>query len=168
MRVCECERLEVLTSIVVVVVVVVVVVIIVIVVLAIVAVVSISHSSSSCRSSSSSCCNNSSSHDKCYTSRLSPTLDEVEHHVTYGHLPVFFSLTLPLALSLSSTESRPRSFSVFRGNDALTEAFALVSGPVDEDLRGDDVAEGHEHLHELGVTKLLWQVVDEEVAALGS
>nr|KAF7410591.1 hypothetical protein H0235_013198 [Vespula pensylvanica] len=62
----------------------------------------------------------------------------------------------------------PFHFLVFRGNDALTKTFALVSGPVDEHLRGDDVAEGHEHLHELGVTELLWQVVDEQVAALGS
>ncbi|KAF7388256.1 hypothetical protein HZH68_012198 [Vespula germanica] len=84
-------------------------------------------------------------------------LDEVEPPFTYGLLPV------------SSLQSRPRfHFLVFRGNDALTKTFALVSGPVDEHLRGDDVAEGHEHLHELGVTELLWQVVDEQVAALGS
>ena len=37
----------------------------------------------------------------------------------------------------------------------LTEALALVGGPVDEDLGADDVAEGQEHLHQLGVAKLL-------------
>ncbi len=50
----------------------------------------------------------------------------------------------------------------------LTEALALVGGAVDEDLGADDVAEGQEHLHELGVAELLRQVVDEEVAALGA
>lgn len=51
---------------------------------------------------------------------------------------------------------------------ALTEAFTLVGRPVDEDLGGDDVAKRDEHLHELAVTELLGQVVDEQVAALGS
>lgn len=51
---------------------------------------------------------------------------------------------------------------------ALTEAFTLVGRPVDEDFGGDNVAEREEHLHELAVTKLLGQVVDEQVAALGS
>lgn len=50
----------------------------------------------------------------------------------------------------------------------LTEAFTLVGRPVDEDFGGDDVAKGEEHLHELAVTELLGQVVDEQVAALGS
>ena len=48
------------------------------------------------------------------------------------------------------------------------EALALVGRPVDEHLRADHVAKGEEHLHELGVAKLLGQVVDEEVAALGA
>ena len=48
------------------------------------------------------------------------------------------------------------------------EALALVGRPVDEHLRADDVAKGEEHLHELGVAKLLGQVVDEQVAALGA
>ncbi len=48
----------------------------------------------------------------------------------------------------------------------LTEALALVGGPVYEDLGADDVAKGQEHLHELRVAKLLGQVVDEKVAAL--
>ena len=50
----------------------------------------------------------------------------------------------------------------------LTEALALVGGSVDEHLGGDDVSERQEHLHQLGVPKLLRQVVDEEVAALRS
>ena len=37
----------------------------------------------------------------------------------------------------------------------LTEAFTLIGGPVDEDLRADDVPEGQEHLHQLRVTELL-------------
>ena len=49
-----------------------------------------------------------------------------------------------------------------------SEALALVGRPVDEHLRADDVAEGEEHLHQLGVPKLLGQVVDEQVAALGA
>lgn len=55
-----------------------------------------------------------------------------------------------------------------RGNDTLTEAFTLVGGPIDENLGGYDVAKGDEHLHELTVSKLLRQVVDEQVAAFGS
>lgn len=51
---------------------------------------------------------------------------------------------------------------------ALTEAFTLVGRPVDEDFGGDDVAKREEHLHEFAVTELLGQVVDEQVAALGS
>lgn len=51
---------------------------------------------------------------------------------------------------------------------ALTKAFTLVGRPVDEDFGGDDVAKREEHLHELAVTELLGQVVDEQVAALGS
>lgn len=51
---------------------------------------------------------------------------------------------------------------------ALTKAFTLVSRSVDEDFGGDNVAKREEHLHELAVTELLRQVVDEQVAALGS
>lgn len=50
----------------------------------------------------------------------------------------------------------------------LTETFALVSSAVDENFATDDVAEGQEHLHQLRVSELLRQVVDEEVAALGA
>lgn len=50
----------------------------------------------------------------------------------------------------------------------LTEAFALVGGAVDKDLCGDDVPEGQEHLQDLRVGELLWQVVDEDVAAFGT
>ena len=46
------------------------------------------------------------------------------------------------------------------------EALALVGGPVYEDLAADDVAEGEEHLHQLRVSKLLGQKVNEEVAAI--
>jgi len=56
----------------------------------------------------------------------------------------------------------------WRRRRALTEAFTLVGRPVDEDFGGDNVAEREEHLHELAVTELLGQVVDEQVAALGS
>ena len=48
----------------------------------------------------------------------------------------------------------------------ITEAFALVGGPVYEDLGADDVAKGKEHLHEFRVAKFLGKVIDEEVAAL--
>lgn len=47
-----------------------------------------------------------------------------------------------------------------------TKALALVGGAVHENLGGNDSAEGQEHLHELVVSELLWQVVDEEVTAL--
>ena len=50
----------------------------------------------------------------------------------------------------------------------FTEALALIGGPIDEHFGTDDVAEGQEHLHQLGIAKLLRQVVDEQVAALGS
>lgn len=50
---------------------------------------------------------------------------------------------------------------VFCGNDTLTEAFTLVGGPIDENLGRYDVAKGDEHLHELTISKLLRQVVDE-------
>jgi hypothetical protein len=48
------------------------------------------------------------------------------------------------------------------------KAFALVGGPVNEDLGADDVAKGEEHLHELRVSELLGQVVDEQVAPFRS
>jgi hypothetical protein len=50
----------------------------------------------------------------------------------------------------------------------LTEALALVSGAINEDLGGDDVTKGDEHLHELGISELLGQMVDEEITAFGS
>lgn len=49
------------------------------------------------------------------------------------------------------------------GADSLTEALALVRRSVHEDLGGDDGAKGQKHLHELVVSELLRQVVDEEV-----
>ncbi len=48
----------------------------------------------------------------------------------------------------------------------LTEALALIGRSVHVDLGADDVAEGHEHLSKLRITKLLRKMVDEEVAAL--
>lgn len=50
----------------------------------------------------------------------------------------------------------------------LTETFALVRGPVDKHFRTDDVPEREEHLHEFRVTKLLRQVIDEQVASFWS
>ena len=50
----------------------------------------------------------------------------------------------------------------------LTETFALISGPIDEDFGTDDIAERQEHLHELSVTKLLGQMINEKVAAFRS
>lgn len=57
---------------------------------------------------------------------------------------------------------------MIRATAALTEAFTLIGRPVDEDFGGDDIAKREEHLHELAVAELLGQVVDEQVAALGS
>jgi len=48
----------------------------------------------------------------------------------------------------------------------LTKAFTLVGGAVHKHLCRDDVSEGNEHLQYLRVSELLWQVVDEDVAAL--
>lgn len=59
-------------------------------------------------------------------------------------------------------------YACVRGAVALTEAFTLVGRPVDEDFGGDDVAKRDEHLHKFRITELLGQVVDEQVAALGS
>ena len=49
-----------------------------------------------------------------------------------------------------------------------SKALALVGGSVNEDLGADNIPEGEKHLHELGITKLLGKMVDEEVAALRS
>ena len=51
---------------------------------------------------------------------------------------------------------------------SLTKALALTGGAVHIDLGTDDVAEWHEHLGELSITELLWQVVDEQVAPFRS
>lgn len=50
----------------------------------------------------------------------------------------------------------------------LTETLALIGGSVHEDFGRDDVAKGQKHLHELGIPKLLRQVVDKQVTAFGS
>lgn len=48
-----------------------------------------------------------------------------------------------------------------------TKAFTLVSRPIHKHFRGDDITEREEHLHQLSVPKLLGQMVDEQVTALG-
>lgn len=71
-------------------------------------------------------------------------------------------ITPPTQVNFRPGSGRPAAIGL------LTEALALVGGAVNEDLGGDDVAEGYEHLHELAVAELLGQVVDEEVATFGS
>ena len=46
-----------------------------------------------------------------------------------------------------------------------SKALALVGGAVNEDLAADNIAKGEEHLHQLSVSKLLRQVVDEEITS---
>lgn len=48
---------------------------------------------------------------------------------------------------------------------ALTKTLALVCGTIHEHLGGNDIAKGQEHLHQLIVSKLLREMVDEEIAA---
>ena len=48
---------------------------------------------------------------------------------------------------------------------SLTETLAEVGLFVNEDLGRDDVSEGHEHLKEILVTKLLGKVVDKQVGS---
>ena len=50
----------------------------------------------------------------------------------------------------------------------LTKAFALVCGTVNVYFGTDHISKRHEHLGELRISKLLRQVVDEQVAALWS
>lgn len=50
----------------------------------------------------------------------------------------------------------------------LTKTLALVGGPIHKHLGRDDVAEGQEHLCQLRVAKLLGEVVDKQVTALGT
>jgi len=50
----------------------------------------------------------------------------------------------------------------------LTEALALIRGSIDENLRRYHVSERHEHLHQFSVTKFLWQMINEQVAAIGT
>ena len=57
-----------------------------------------------------------------------------------------------------------RTGGVVKADEA--KAFALVGGSVNEDFGADNIPEGKKHLHELGITKLLGQVVDEEITAL--
>lgn len=48
---------------------------------------------------------------------------------------------------------------------ALTKTLALVGGTIHEYLGGNNIAKGQEHLHQLIVSKLLREMVDEEIAA---
>ena len=48
----------------------------------------------------------------------------------------------------------------------LTEALALIGGPVDEHLGRNDGAERGEHLNQLRISEFLGQVVDEQIAAI--
>ena len=59
-------------------------------------------------------------------------------------------------------------FYTTRKRNLLTEALALVGGSVNEDFGADDVSKGEEHLHQFSVSKLLREVIDEEVASLGA
>lgn len=49
-----------------------------------------------------------------------------------------------------------------------TKTFALICGPVNKDFAAYNVSEWQEHLHQLSISKLLWQVVNEEVASFRS
>lgn len=49
-----------------------------------------------------------------------------------------------------------------------SEALALIGGTVHVDLGRDDIPKRNEHLRQLGVAKVRWQVVNEQVAALGA
>lgn len=50
----------------------------------------------------------------------------------------------------------------------LTETFALVGGSVHKDFGRDNSSKGQECLYEFCITKLLRQVIDEEVTAFGA
>lgn len=78
-----------------------------------------------------------------------------------------FSRSVQVTCSYVSLFHGPRLIFI-AGMDTLTETFTLVGGPVDENLGGYDVAKRYERVHEVGVPKVLRQVIDEQVAALGS
>lgn len=50
----------------------------------------------------------------------------------------------------------------------LTKTLALLSDLVDEDFGRNDGAKRHKQVIEVSVPKVLWQMVDEEVASLWS
>lgn len=54
------------------------------------------------------------------------------------------------------------------GGAQLTETFALVGGSVHKDFGRDNSSKGQECLYEFCITKLLRQVIDEEVTAFGA
>lgn len=47
----------------------------------------------------------------------------------------------------------------------LTKTLAKVGLFVNEDLGRDNIAERHKHLQQILITKLLWQMVDEQVCS---
>lgn len=47
----------------------------------------------------------------------------------------------------------------------LTKTLAEICLFVNEDFSGDDISKGHKHLQQVLVSKLLGQVVDEQVGA---
>ena len=49
-----------------------------------------------------------------------------------------------------------------------SEALALVGGSVDEDFAADNISKGKEHLHQLCISKLLRQMINEKVASFWS
>ena len=50
----------------------------------------------------------------------------------------------------------------------FTEAFTKICRFINKHFGRNNISEGHKHLHQVRVSKLLRQVVNEEVTALGS
>ena len=55
---------------------------------------------------------------------------------------------------------------MFGGSRLHTEALAQIGLFVDEDFGRDDTSKRHEHLQDILVSKLLGQVVNEQVGSL--
>lgn len=55
-----------------------------------------------------------------------------------------------------------------REGTQLTKTLALVGGSIHKDFGRDNSSKGQECLNELCITKLLRQVIDEEVTAFGA
>ena len=95
---------------------------------------------------------------------LNPHHPLVQPTIILGPLELNLETLHPNLESIHGLNSSLCTGGVIKADEA--EAFALVGGSVNEDFGADDIAEGEKHLHELGVTELLGQVVDEEIAAL--